>query len=300
MDGSHIRINTIENGLILENVYDFSAKHIFECGQCFRWKPENDGSYTGVAFGRVINVKSDEEKNTVQLLNTDMKDFNEIWFDYFDLGRDYTEIKRKLSHDEVLKTAIKYGEGIRILKQDPWEMLISYIMSANNRIPMIARSIGLLSEMYGQPIHYQGETFYTFPTAEELSQAELCDIEKCKAGFRCKYIVKAIEMVLDGTIDLDCIKTMDIDSARQELLKVPGVGIKVADCIMLFSMQKYGSYPVDVWIKRVTEHFYLHQDVPMKAIHSFARDKFGDLAGFAQEYLFYYAREMKIGSTKGE
>lgn len=297
MSKSHIKINTTEDGLILENVHDFSAKHIFECGQSFRWNRQPDGSYTGVAFGKVINVKSDEENNRVQLLNTNLKDFNDIWFDYFDLGRDYGEIKRTLSQDEVLQTAIRYGQGIRILKQDPWEMLISYIMSANNRIPMIARSIGLLSQMYGQPITYNGETYYTFPTPQELSVAKLCDIEKCKAGFRCKYIEKAIRMVLDGTIDLDYIKALDIESARQELLKVPGVGGKVADCIMLFSMQKYGSYPVDVWIKRVTEHFYLHEDVPMKAIHAFARDKFGDLAGFAQEYLFYYAREMKIGSS---
>ena len=300
MEGNHIKIQSIENGLILENVHDFNAKHIFECGQCFRWKRSADGSYTGVAYGKVINVKSDEENNAVRLLNTNIEEFNQIWFDYFDLGRDYGKIKARLSEDEVLQTAIKYGEGIRILRQDPWEMLISYIMSANNRIPMIARSISLLSEMYGQPISYKGETFYTFPNAEELSKAQLCDIEKCKAGFRCKYIHKAIEMVQDGTIDLDYIKAMDIESARQELMKIPGVGVKVADCIMLFSMQKYGSYPVDVWIKRVTEHFYLHEDVPMKAIHAFAKDKFGDMAGFAQEYLFYYAREMKIGSSKGE
>ncbi len=300
MEINDMNIRTVENGVVLENIRHFNAQHIFECGQCFRWKPSSDGSYTGIAFGKVINIRSDEENNRVQILNTNMEDFKSIWFDYFDLGRDYGRIKEMLAEDEILRTAIKYGEGIRILKQDPWEMLISYIMSANNRIPMIARSIGLLSQMYGQPVYYEGETYYTFPTPEELSQAELSDIEKCRAGFRCKYIVKAIQMVIDGTIDLNRIKAMDIDSARQELMKVPGVGIKVADCIMLFSMQKYASYPTDVWIKRVTEHFYLHQDVPMKAIHAFAREKFGDLAGFAQEYLFYYAREMKIGSNKGE
>lgn len=296
----NIEIKEIDNGLILENVHDFNAKHIFECGQCFRWKPEQDGSYTGIAFRKVINVKSDEANNRVQLLNTNIQDFHDIWFEYFDLGRDYGEIKKKLSEDPVLRTAIKYGEGIRILKQEPWEMLISYIMSANNRIPMIARSIGLLSQIYGQPIYYNGETYYTFPTPQELAKAELPDIEKCRAGFRCKYIHQAIKMVLEGTIDLCHIKTLDTDDARKELLKVPGVGVKVADCIMLFSMEKYDVYPVDVWIKRVTEHFYLHEDVPMKRIHEFARDKFGDLAGFAQEYLFYYARGMKIGSGKGE
>lgn len=298
MDKNHIEIIEISNGLVLENVRDFNGEHIFECGQCFRWNKEEDGSYTGIAFGRIINVKSDYDNKRVTILNTDIEDFNNIWFDYFDFGRDYGHIKKILSKDSIMKNAIEYGEGIRILRQDPWEILISFIMSANNRIPMIMRSINLLSQIYGRPIEYEGKVYYTFPTIEELSEAEICDLEKCRAGFRCKYIKKAIDMVNYGEIDLGYIKEMDIDSARQELMKIPGVGMKVADCILLFSMQKYGAYPVDVWVKRVTEHFYLGGDVKMKDIHDFAREKFGDLAGFAQEYLFYYAREMKIGSGK--
>lgn len=287
-------IKEIENGLILENVHDFDAKHIFECGQCFRWSREEDGSYTGVAFGKVLNVRSDYDKGLVVLDNTSMSEFKDIWYDYFDLGRDYGAIKKKLAEDSVLDMAIEYGRGIRILNQEPWEMLISYIISANNSIPMISRSIGLLSEMYGKQLRYKGKTYYAFPTPSELAAAGIEEISACRAGFRCKYIYQAVGMVNSGEINLREIAAMDMASARKELMRIPGVGPKVADCIMLFSMRKPGAYPVDVWVKRVTEYFFLGKDVKMKEIQHFAEEKFGDLAGFAQEYLFYYAREQKI------
>lgn len=293
-----MKINEVENGLILEDVHDFDAKHIFECGQCFRWVKEEDGSYTGVAFGKVLNVKSDYDKGTVVLDNTNRKEFQDIWHDYFDLGRDYSAIKETLAKDTVLDMAIKYGRGIRILKQEPWEMLISYIVSANNSIPMISRSIGLLSEMYGKKLYYRGKVYYAFPTWSELQSAGIEEISSCRAGFRCKYIYQAIGMVNSGEINLGEIESMDIASARKELMRIPGVGPKVADCIMLFSMQKHRAYPVDVWVKRVTEYFFLGRDVKMKEIQHFAEEKFGDLAGFAQEYLFYYARELKINPEK--
>lgn len=289
-----MKITEVENGLILEDVKDFDAKHTLECGQCFRWTREEDGSYTGVAFGRVLNVRTDYGKGIVWLDNTSLKDFRDIWFDYFDLGRDYGAVKEALRQDPVLDMAIKHGSGLRILRQEPWELLISYIMSANNSIPMISRSIGMLSEMYGRKVHYRGRTYYTFPTQSELREATLEDISLCRAGFRCKYIYQAVKMVNAGDIRLEAVAGMDIGDARNELMKVPGVGPKVADCIMLFSMGKYRAYPVDVWVKRVTEYFFLGKDVKMKEIHQFAMDKFGDLAGFAQEYLFYYAREFKI------
>ncbi|MEA4849553.1 MAG: DNA glycosylase [Clostridiaceae bacterium] len=293
-----MKINEIENGLILEDVKDFDAKHIFECGQCFRWAREEDGSYTGIAYGKVLNVRSDYEKGTVILDNTNLADFQDIWFDYFDLGRDYGAIKKELSRDTVLDMAIQHGKGIRILKQEPWELLISYIISANNSIPMISRSIGLLSEMYGRQVSCKGKAYYAFPTPSELREAGIEGLSLCRAGFRCKYIYQAVRMVNAGEIRLEEIAADDIDSARESLMKIPGVGPKVADCIMLFSMQKYEAYPVDVWVKRVTEYFFLGRDVKMKEIRNFAAEKFGDLAGFAQEYLFYYARQQKINPDK--
>lgn len=289
-----MKVKEIDGGILLEDVQHFDAKHIFECGQCFRWKREEDGSYTGVAYGKVINVKSEYDRGIVFLKNTNRKDFDEIWYNYFDLGRDYGEIKEKLAEDEILKDAIKHGRGIRILNQDPWELLISFIISANNNIPRISRSIRILSEMYGKPIEYCGSTYYSFPDHETLAKAGLEEINSCGAGFRCKYIYQTSRMINNGELDLEETAALHTSKAKKELMKLAGVGPKVADCIMLFSMKKHDAYPVDVWVKRVTEHFYLHKDVPMKQIEKFAKDKFGSLAGFAQQYLFYFAREQKI------
>lgn len=289
-----MKVLDISGGILLEDVQHFDAKNIFECGQCFRWKKEEDDSYTGVAYGKVLNVKAEYDKGTVTLNNTNRKDFYDLWYNYLDLGRDYGEIKDVLSKDRVLRAAIEYGRGIRILNQEPWELLISFIISANNNIPRISRSIDILSQMFGTPISYKGTTYYSFPTAEALAGAELSKIEQCKAGFRCKYIQKSAEMIYNKELDLKEISNLDTKTAKKELMKLAGVGPKVADCIMLFSMQKHDAYPVDVWVKRVTEYFYLHQDVSMKQIQEFAKESFDGLAGFAQQYLFYFAREQKI------
>lgn len=289
-----MKVKEIDGGILLEEVQHFDAKHIFECGQCFRWRREENGSYTGVAYGRVLNVWSDYDRGIVTLKNTNLKDFQDIWYNYFDLGRDYGKIKDILSEDEVLRGAIKYGRGIRILNQEPWELVISFIISANNNIPRISRSIDVLSEMMGKPIDFMDKTYYSFPDAETLGSAELEQIDMCRAGFRCKYIYQSARMIDKGELDLDRIAQMNTEDAKKELMRLPGVGPKVADCIMLFSMQKHDAYPIDVWVKRVTEYFYLHTDVSNKQIQEFAGDKFGSFAGFAQQYLFYFAREQKI------
>jgi N-glycosylase/DNA lyase len=289
-----MRVSEIQNGLLLEDIKHFDAKHIFECGQCFRWNREEDDSYTGVAYGRVLNVKSDYDKGTVVLSNTNIKDFEDIWYKYFDLDRDYGLIKDELSKDETLRSAIQYGRGIRILNQEPWELLISFIISANNNIPRISKSIKVLSQLFGEPIFYAGNTYYSFPTVGKLGTAELEEIDQCRAGYRNKYIYQTSRMIYKDEVDLAKAAEMDIKSARKELLLLSGVGPKVADCIMLFSMQKHDAYPADVWVKRVTEYFYIHQDVSMNKIQDFAREKFGSLAGFAQQYLFYFARDQKI------
>lgn len=289
-----MKVNEIQNGLLLEDVLHFDAKHIFECGQCFRFNREEDDSYTIVAYGRVLNVKSDYNKGTVVLRNTNLKDFEDIWYKYLDLGRDYGLIKDELSKDETLRSATRYGRGIRVLNQEPWELLISFIISANNNIPRISKIINTLSQMFGEPIEYAGKTYYSFPTVDKLGTAEQEQIDLCRAGFRCKYIYQTSIMIYRGDVDLEKTAQLDIESARKKLLLLSGVGPKVADCIMLFSMQKHDAYPLDVWVKRVTEYFYIHQDVSMSRIQDFAREKFGSLAGFAQQYLFYFARDQKI------
>ncbi|MDI6618701.1 MAG: DNA glycosylase [Clostridiales bacterium] len=285
------KVSEGENCVIIDGVRDFDLKHIFDCGQCFRWYEEKDGSYTGTAFGRVINVQ--KQGNLLIINNSDLDDFKNLWFRYFDLGRDYGRIKEVLSKDEVLNEAIKFGGGIRILRQDEWEILISFMLSTNNRIPMIKRAIKSLSEKYGKPIEYKGNTYFSFPEPSKIADADISEIEKCHTGFRAKFIKGAAVAVNDGDLDLYNLDKIGYSKARDELMELKGVGPKVSDCILLFSMGYYEAFPVDVWIKRVMQFFYLTQDDSLKKIEIFAQNKFKELAGFAQEYLFYYARECK-------
>lgn len=283
------------NSVILEGVADFEPKHIFECGQCFRWHRQDDGSYTGVAKGKVINVSKDNDK--IYLKNTNLEDFNTIWYNYFDLGTNYTEIKNTLKNmDEYLDKACEFGWGIRILQQDGWEMLVSFIISSNNRIPMIQKAIENLSRKYGKFIgEYEGKEYYAFPTSEDLNKASQEEIRACQTGFRDKYIKSTTESVIKNKENISAYTNLSTEECIKELTKFNGVGPKVGDCIALFGMQKYDTFPVDVWVKRVMQEFYVEEDMSLPKIRKYAIDKFGDLAGFAQQYLFYYARELGIG-----
>lgn len=285
----------IENGkVILEGVRNFNIKQILECGQCFRWEKVGELNYIGVAHGRVIEVIQENDKVTI--LNTNEEDFNNIWLDYFDLKRDYSEIKRGLEHDDILGKSVEYGYGIRLLNQEHFELLISFIISARNSIPSIMKTIKKISQKWGTPIEYKGNTYYTFPTPEQLKDATEEEIKETGASFRSKYIVDTIAKVNDSSydFDLDRISKLNADECHTALQNFKGVGSKVADCIMLFSMRKYSAFPVDVWVKRAMIFFYGAEDASLNKIRIFARDKFGELAGFAQQYLFYYARENKI------
>lgn len=286
-----------KDSIIVEGIKDFEPTHIFECGQCFRWNKEEDGSFTGVAHGRILNVKKEGDK--VIFSNTNLKDFNSIWYDYFDLGRDYGEIKAVLSKDPILNEAVKFGSGIRILNQDTFEVLISFITSANNQIPRIKRSIEMMSEKYGSFIgEYKGRKYYSFPEARTISRLREEELESCKVGFRAKYITNAARIVADKQMNIYNLANVSTEDARKNLMLFSGVGPKVSDCIMLFSLKKYDSFPIDVWVKRVMEHFYLKKDTELKDIQTYAQDKFGEYAGFVQQYLFYYARELGIGKQK--
>lgn len=286
-----------ENKIKIQGLKDFEPKHIFECGQCFRWKRNDDDSYTYIAKKKVVNVKKEEDY--VIFTNTTVEDFNNLWCDYFDLNRDYGHIKEVLSNDEILADATIFGHGIRILKQNPWEILISFIISANNRIPMIKKSIKTLSEQYGEYIgEYNGEKYYAFPTVEKLAELKEEDIRACYTGFRAKYVLGAARRILEQNIDLYKIKDMTTEEGREILMKFSGIGPKVADCILLFSMDKMDAFPIDIWVKRVMEYFYLKEDTKLKDIQSYATEKFGEYAGIAQQYLFYYAREKNIGKKK--
>ncbi len=281
--------------VIVRGIKDFDPVHIFECGQCFRWIKQNDGSFQGVARGKTINVKYNN--NILEVDNTTSEEFRDIWYEYFDLGTDYGEIKSILSQkDEIMKSAVEFGHGIRLLKQDFWEVLVSFIVSANNAIPRIMRTVEIISKVYGDKITFNDKEFYTFPSIDKLYGSNIEELEVCKGGFRCKYILGTAQKIMESVVDLKQIKGLTTDEARNELMKLPGVGPKVADCVLLFSGIKYDIFPTDVWVKRVMEELYFKKEVSLRTIQEFSKDYFGGLAGFAQQYLFYYARENKIGA----
>lgn len=292
--------NAIEkdNQIVTKNMMDFEPKHIFECGQAFRWHVEEDDSYTAIHKSKVINVKRDGKD--IIFSNTNMDDFENIWYDYFDLGRDYGEIKKELSKDPILNEAIKFGEGIRILNQEPYETTISFIISANNQIPRIKRSIELISQKYGESIgSYNGKEYFSFPSSEILASIDEKELEdNCKVGYRAKYIVNTSKMIKNKEIDLDKLFQLPTETAKEILMRLPGVGPKVSNCILLFSLNKNEAFPVDVWVKRVMESLYFKENTSTKKISAYAEENFGSLGGFAQQYLFYYARELGIGKKK--
>lgn len=280
----------------IENVDSFELKDIFDCGQCFRWNEQEDESYTGVFKGNVLNVKKEGNKVTFKgVCNGDIK---EVVEDYFDLNRDYEKIKEILSKiDDNMKKSVEYGKGIRILNQDLWETIISFIISANNNIPRIKGIIERLSKNYGKEIDYNGEKYYTFPTAQELKDVSVEKYRKLGLGFRDIRLYETTKMILNGEVDLDELKnnpnTMEV---RDKLLTLSGVGPKVADCILLFSdLKRFEVFPIDVWVRRVMNDLYIKNEdetkVNKKQIEKIAKEKFGDLAGLAQQYLFYWRRE---------
>ena len=286
-----------EQKYILENSNSFELKDIFECGQCFRWnKEENDNSYTGVFKGNVLNVKKENSKIIFEGIC--IGNIEEICREYFDLDTDYEKIKEKLAKiDDYLKESTKYGKGIRILHQDLWETIISFIISANNNIPRIKRIIERISKKYGNKIEFRGKDYYTFPTMKELGKASVEDLRALGLGFRDKRVYDTTRIFLDNKMTLEELeKEQDTDVLREKLMELPGVGGKVADCIMLFSLKKFNVFPVDVWVRRVMNELYIKEEdetkVKKEYLQILAKEKFEGLAGLAQQYLFYQRRDI--------
>ena len=287
----------MENKLVIEDIKDFNITHIFDCGQCFRWNKEDDGSYTGVVKNKVINVAQEGSNIIFDNISTD--DYDKILKIYFDLDTNYDEIKKNIGVDEIMNTAIKFGNGIRILNQDEWEIMISFMISANNRIPMIKKVIENLSKSFGDYIcSYRGKEYYSFPTAEKLSESPLEEIQQCKAGFRSARIKEAATRFLGEKNIIYGLKNKTYDEGLEYLKTYKGIGDKVANCILLFSMKQFDTFPVDVWVRRVMQNLYVDSNTSDKEIRLFAENKFENLSGYAQQYLFYYARENGIGKNR--
>ncbi|WP_404800244.1 DNA-3-methyladenine glycosylase family protein [Anaerococcus degeneri] len=289
-----LNIEESPRGLILRED-SFKVDHIFECGQCFNFRKNDDGSYTAVFLGKIINLLECDGYTLIR--NVSLDEFYEIFYDYFDLGTDYGMIKEALSESEILNKATGYGYGIRILNQELFETTISFIISANNQIPRIKKAVRIISERYGDYLgEYMGEEYYSFPSPEVLAKVDPIDLrEHARVGFRDVRIVETAKAFVDGYLNFEDEKNLTDKALHNKLKELPGIGPKVADCIMLFAYHRRETFPVDVWIKRVMETLFIGKEVPKKQVDDYAREIFGDLAGYAQQYLFYYGRENAIG-----
>lgn len=249
----------------------------FECGQCFRWNCDENGVYTGVVADYVAEVSV--EGNEVYIISDAP---HEMWSEYFDLATDYAAISADFKGD-YMKTCTEYGTGIRILRQDSWEALCSFIISQCNNITRIKVIVERLCLNFGNEIKANGKSYYTFPSAERLAVLEPEDLSVIRSGYRAEYIINAARAVVSGELDLEALKKCDYREAIKSLRKVRGIGEKVANCVVLFGLNHMEAFPIDVWMKRA-----LKENFPP----DFNPESLGEYAGLAQQYIFYYARSM--------
>ena len=264
----------------------FDLNQIFDCGQSFRFLSDEHGSFSGIAHGKYIEISQSDD--TVTIIGSDEDDYESIWKNYFSLDVDYAVIREEIvkirPSDTVLAEAMEYGKGIRLLKQDKWETLCSFIISQNNNIPRIRSLIEAISEKYGEQITFNGKTYYSFPDAKTVAKAGVDALRELKVGFRAPYIIDAASKVSSGEIDLDEIDNLPTEELLNKLMTIKGVGLKVASCVSLFAYGRLDSFPIDVWIKRVLEKYYPE---------GFDHTTLGNTAGLVQQYLFYYERYRK-------
>ena len=269
------------NCMTVHDLRHFSLAHILCSGQTFRWRPQGDG-FAGVALGRSVYAVQSGDVLTLHGIDESMgADF----IRYFDLDRDYGAIKTAYAHDVFVHESMTFAHGMRVLRQPPFETLISFIISANNNVPRIMGIVDRLCVGFGQPI---GDG-YAFPSPEALAALCEADVTACGAGYRARYIIGAAKMVADG-FSLDAVAELPYLEARQALTALPGVGLKVADCVALYALGFLQAFPADVWMKRVLCEVYGYSGKSDKQMRAFVDERFGDLAGIAQQYMFHYAR----------
>lgn len=274
-------IKEFDNYIEINGLTHFSIDKIFDCGQCFRFDADPAGGISGVAMGRYYRF-TQKTSDCVKIYNTDRSDFEKRLVPYLCLDRDYemmnSDIISCFGGDDTIKKAVKTGAGIRILRQEPFETLISFIISQNNNIPRIKGLVEALCKKCGEHI---GEGRYAFPTPDAIAELGIEGLRELKVGFRAPYIYDAAYRVATGETDLLKIAELSTGEAEAELLKIKGVGPKVAACVLLFGFDKTDTFPVDVWIKRVLEKYY-PEGIDINTL--------GKYRGLAQQYLFYYER----------
>lgn len=288
--------------LKLSDIKAFNIKHIFDCGQCFRRNEQTDGSYIGIFWNNVLNIVQWNDSITFHWYFD--WDIDSIVKYYFNLDRDYDSIKKKLSKvDPYIKQSIDYWWGIRLLNQDLWETIISFMISANNNIPRIKTIIERMCVAYWHEISRKWNSYYTFPLPEDLKDVSILNFRDLWLWFRDERIFNMVRLVLDWKLCLSNLYKEDTETIRETLLQINWIGPKVADCILLFSnLKRMEVFPIDVRVRRVMNILYIHNSdetkVDKNQILSIANEKFGDLAWIAQEYLFYRARTNLLKKTR--
>jgi len=297
-------------------VKDFHLDHIFDCGQCFRWNRAADGSWTGIAGGRVARMRMEQESiltiEGIPLPGESEESFAAFWYEYLDLGRDYGKIKRSLGRgDAAMRRAIKAGAGIRILNQDLWETMVSFIISQNNNIPRIKGCIEILCREFGEPViggiestlaandvesenWYNSGSWYNIPRPEVLASLSREDLEVCRLGYRAPYLIDTARQVLEqGGMDAVKAQLAQAEDVTSALIDFAGVGPKVASCIALFGAGRADAFPIDVWMRRAMHTVYGIDEKNLRAMERYAAEHFGKYGGYAQQYLFYYIRGLE-------
>lgn len=269
-----MKTEKIEEGIRVTEISGLSLPETLDCGQCFRWKADENGNWRGVVKGIYGNIRP--EKDGITFIGADEKQFDEVWFDYFDFGRDYDSLKSDFGANEMLREACEFAPGIRVLHQEPWEAFITFIISQNNNIARIKGIVERLCAAFGEEIE---PGIFAFPTPERLAKEPAESFAKLGCGYRAEYISSAAKEVFEGTLVLEELMKAPLFEARERLLKVHGVGPKVADCVLLYGLGRAERCPADVWMKRVIAA--LGGEMPPCVT---------DYAGIAQQFLFHYAR----------
>ena len=284
----------------IEPVTDFNLKHTLECGQSFRWQPSTNGWYCGVVDGRQLRIRQEHQTLIVKSSVDEEGDQLEVFLrHYLDLNRDLPAILDAVDIDPFIHCSIETFRGMRILNQEVWECLASFILSQNNNVPRIKGIIRTISARFGEKITFDDSVDYAFPTPQALAGAGVETLYDCGLGYRAPYVWTVSSAVAAGEFDLEALKNLPYAEAKRELMGFKGIGEKVADCICLFSLGHVQALPIDVWVKRIIEQVYLKREASIREIRQFAENYFGEYLGYAQQYLFHYARTVGLEDLLG-
>lgn len=260
------------------------------CGQIFRFFPLNDGSFDVILKDRVINIY--QKDNALYVSSNDETDLEKVVRNYFDLDNDYEKMNDFLIKNDVkLKDAINFSKGLTMIKQDPFETVMEYIISANNGVPQISAALNNIAEKYGKKVTFNNKEYYLFPTFNDLKDLSESDYRACKVGFRDKYLKQMVDKLNNGDVNLDEFYTLDTTDSLNKLMENNGIGPKVASCILLFAYQKYDVFPIDTWVKKIMKNDYKIEGE--KKIREFAVKTYGKYSAIALQYLFNYSRNKK-------